>query len=100
MNLRIFVLVGLCFCVSCCVMLDSTLGNDMQEGEALYGMNLKRASMQDHDGVAESIFSQELLLWKRKFIKDHGVRKWQLFRAKVIKKYGREERLDWFLGQS
>lgn len=76
---------------------QSRISEEIKQGEGLYSINLKIAEQNADQEISSSIFSQELSVWKCNFVEKYGDQQWQHFRSLVIKKYGRDEKMDWFL---
>ncbi len=75
----------------------SQITDDIGQGEALYSMNLKIAQKNADQEISSSIFSQDLSIWKRNFIRKYGDQQWANFRSQMISNYGYDEKMNWFL---
>jgi hypothetical protein len=70
---------------------------DFSHGESLYAINMRIVLNRDDQLISSTVMSQELLTWKQDFIRKYGNDQWQHYKSQMIKKYGHEETMTWFL---
>ena len=95
----LYLLLGVLLFASCrnTVGGQSQINEDISQGEALYSINLKITKGNADQEISSSIFSQELLVWKQNFVEKYGAQQWQDFRSRMIRNYGHDDEMNWFL---